>query len=439
MSQTPQTPKTTFSLAPSIHPLDENIPFPKVLKTTLSNGVSVDVVQCCDTEFLRFDIVFGCGSNMQTHFFIASFTKILMSEGTTHYSSREIAELFDFYGVVYSASVQAERTIFTVLVLRRFLPQISNVLREILTEPVFSEKEFELQKEKAKQEFSVSESTVHRMAYRAFQRTLYGEEGTLGKTPVVQDYDRLQLDWIKEFHKRCFVFNNCRIFLSGNIKEEDLKTVDQCLGSVALVQDYTPLTYDYVEKPSEKKKIFVEKSDSVQSAIMVGRKLFDIRHSDRLNFSVLNTVFGGYFGSRLMSNIREEKGYTYGINSSVSEQHKVYLSIVSTQTANQYVQPLLKELYGEMDRLCNEVISEDELAQVRNIMIGDLLRTFDGSFSVVDLYISLTLKGFDYKEYITDKLECIKKISAQTLLETAQKYLVKYTYYEVVAGALNQR
>ena len=191
---------------------------------------------------------------------------------------------------------------------------------------------------------------------------------------------------------------------------------------------------DYKESVYPDKKLFIPKKDSVQSAIFVGRRLFDLYHPDFHKVSVLNTVLGGYFGSRLMSNIREDKGYTYGINSVLRRMSKGVLSIIATQAAVQYVQPLLVELYKEMDRLCNELIPEEELKMVKNYMLGDILRSADGSFSVVDAYIGVTLEKLDLPDFFHEKTCTIQSVTPKDLLEMAQKYFDKNDYFEVVAG-----
>jgi predicted Zn-dependent peptidase len=136
-----------------------------------------------------------------------------------------------------------------------------------------------------------------------------------------------------------------------------------------------------------------------------------------------------------MSNIREDKGYTYGIQSALSSQGEEELFVISTQTANEYVEPLLAEVYKEMEVLKEELVPEGELTQVRNYVSGSALRVFDGSFLVVDYYVSLALRGVDISDYYSKKIKVVNSVTAEELREMARRYFNKKLFYEVVAGA----
>lgn len=419
---------------PEIHALEE-VRYPQMSRLFLKNRIPLDVIPFGPQEFVRLDVVFELGTQIQPKFFVASFMHKLMKEGSLSFTSKEIAEKMDFYGASLASYTLRKHTVFSLIVLEKHLNPMLELLRSILLEPTFPKNEFELQLQKDRQDFAVNETKVTTIANRGLRKMIYGEEGTFGKSPFDVDFDLISLDDVREFYERYFAFNSCRIFLSGCASEEVLKRVDEQFGSIPFKADYHSPEYSYSENPSKEKNIHLLKAESVQSAVCIGGKLFSCGHPDYFNFSVLNTVLGGYFGSRLMSNIREEKGYTYGIHSSVSAQGDDELFIISTQTANEYVNPLLKEVYKEMDILRESLIPEQELAQVRNYIIGSALRLFDGSFTVVDYYVSLALRGLDIVDYYDRKIKAVRDVTAENLREMARKYLNKDLYYEVVAGA----
>lgn len=418
---------------PEIQPIGE-FHFPKMEVSSLLNGLPLSIIPYGPEEMVRIDCVVEVGTLCQPQFFVASFTHKLMREGTLHHTSKEISELLDFYGATFVSNTTETHTIFTLLTLKKHLKEMLNLFYEILFEPTFPESEFELLRTTERQSFRIAESKVTTIANRGLKRCIYGIEGTLGKAPKEEDYDALSLDLIKTFYHQYYVINNCQFFLSGNASEEVLSAMNAIFGSMQLQKDYKRVVADYKESVYPDKKLFIPKKDSVQSAIFVGRRLFDLYHPDFHKVSVLNTVLGGYFGSRLMSNIREDKGYTYGINSVLRRMSKGVLSIIATQAAVQYVQPLLVELYKEMDRLCNELIPEEELKMVKNYMLGDILRSADGSFSVVDAYIGVTLEKLDLPDFFHEKTCTIQSVTPKDLLEMAQKYFDKNDYFEVVAG-----
>jgi predicted Zn-dependent peptidase len=146
---------------------------------------------------------------------------------------------------------------------------------------------------------------------------------------------------------------------------------------------------------------------------------------------VLNTLFGGYFGSRLMSNIREEKGFTYGIYSSLSPEINGGSFIIHTETGRAVVDEAIKEIYHEMDVLCNEAASEEELLLVKNYLLGGLLGDLDGPFSILQRWRTLILNGFD-EDYFNNNINIYKTVTAKELQLLAQKYFDRNTFFEVV-------
>ena len=421
---------------PEIQPIGEFL-FPEKEVSTLSNGCSLSIIPFGPEEMVRIDCVVGTGPLYQSHFFVASFTHKLMREGTLHHTSKEISEMLDFYGASFVSNTMDNHTVFTLLTLKKHLKVMLDLFYEILFEPTFPENEFELMLASERQSFKMNESRVSVMANRGLKRCVYGENGTSGKAPKEEDYDTLTLDQIRSFYQQYYVINNCQFFLSGNIGAEVREALNARFGSISLVDGYQKEEPEYVIFPSAEKKLFMPKEDSVQSAIFVGRRLFNLTHPDFHKVSVLNTILGGYFGSRLMSNIREDKGYTYGINSILRRTSKEVLSVIATQAANQYVHPLLEELYKEMDRLCNELVPKEELETVKNYMLGDILRSADGSFTVVDAYIGMTLEHLDLPKFFHEKTLAIQSVTSEELLELAKTYYRKEDYYEVIAGKLS--
>lgn len=118
------------------------------------------------------------------------------------------------------------------------------------------------------------------------------------------------------------------------------------------------------------------------------------QNPDYLKLRVLMTLFGGYFGSRLMSNIREEKGYTYGISAGIMFYPDSGLLGISTETDNEYVEPLIQEVYNEIDKLHREPVPMEELTMVRNYMLGEMCRSYESPFSLADAWILLLLRGW---------------------------------------------
>ena len=177
----------------------------------------------------------------------------------------------------------------------------------------------------------------------------------------------------------------------------------------------------------------LEHPTAVQSSLRLGCPLVDRSHADFAALKVLVTVLGGYFGSRLMSNIREEKGYTYGISATIaSYPFQGYLAI-GTETANEYVEACISEVKHEMRRLQDEPIPELELAMVKSYMMGEMCRSYEGAFSLSDAWIFVETAGLE-KTFFQILAENIRRVTSVELQDLAVRYLCPDDMVEVVAG-----
>ncbi len=419
---------------PSIQPLG-NLSFPNFSSSKLSNQIPIDFIEVDLQDLVVLDFVFGVGTAHQKNFFVNTFASKMLLEGTSKHSSKQISEFLDFHGASVSPKSDREYSRIRIVVLRKYLPQFLPFLYEVFTDSIFPEAEFEIKRRRFRQSFEVDEQTVETMAYRGFFSCIYGAEGTFGRIPVLSDIDNLQLDWVRNFYRDYYRFENLKIYISGKFSDNDYKMIDDTFGSIPLSTDYAKPKFNYIESPFSERQLYLPKKDSVQSCVRIGRRLFHLNDASDLDgFCVLNTVLGGYFGSRLMKNIREEKGFTYGIGSGLSYVSNDVIWGISTQAGNQYVEPLLEEVYHEIELLQNELIPEKELTQVKNYATGVMLRTTENVSSLISYYVTLDLLSKNFPQVYQKRAEVCRNISAEKIRCLAQKYLQKSTLYEVVAG-----
>mgnify|MGYP002555750144 FL=1 len=273
---------------------------------------------------------------------------------------------------------------------------------------------------------------VNVLASRIFSEQLFGAENPYGKSEQLADYDTLTTAHLREFHSRYYTAEQCRIVLSGRITPEMKAAVKETFAAVTSRSESERFLFPAIHSSNEHYR-FVEKAGALQAGIRVGRLVVGRDHPDHHILRVLNTVLGGYFGSRLMSNIREEKGYTYGIQSSVVTYPDVSYLVVQTQAATSYVKPLIDEIFNEFSRLRNELVEPDELRMVRNYMTGEMLRLFDSPFSVAEVFVTLLANGLDFS-YYNERFGVIRSFTAEQLQAAARCYLNKENFYVVVAG-----
>ena len=427
--------ETWRSISPEIKPIKE-INIQKADLHTLSNGIPLRTLSIGNEEVVRIDCMFRAGIHYQKYPLVASFTNQMLKEGTKSRNSAEIAEKLDFYGSWLHLSCTHHYAYLTLYSLNKYLSQTIQLVEDMLSNSIFPQKEFEVYLNTRKQQYLVDQKKVQSLAHKNFLSALYGTEHPYGKSASLEDFDMLKVEWLNEFHEQFYTVDNCQIIVSGKITPFVLNCIKDTFENMEQVHSNGIKKTAFNIKPSPEHHIFVEKTDSVQSAVQIGRPMFNRKHPDFHKFRILNTVLGGYFGSRLMSNIREEKGYTYGISSGLTTFLDTGHLSISTQTGIEFTKPLIREVYNEMERLCSELIPEDELETVKSYMLGEHLRMFDGGFALADTFISLLANELDYSFY-EKNVGIIKSTTAEELQTLAIKYFDPKEFYEVIAGGKN--
>jgi len=245
-------------------------------------------------------------------------------------------------------------------------------------------------------------------------------------------YDALQSESLKAFYQKHYTYNNCKIFVAGNLPANMITLLNQYFGSTPWNGDTHLIRPELpVQMADEKKHRIFNDENGVQGAVRVARHFPNRYHPDFPKMMVLNTILGGYFGSRLMSNIREEKGYTYGIHSQLYNFRQISALNIQTEAGRDVCEATIDEVYKELIRLQNEPVPAEELNLVRNYMIGSILSDIDGAFQVIQRWKSLILNDLD-EHYFYNNINIIKTISAEELQHLAKQYLSPADFYELV-------
>jgi predicted Zn-dependent peptidase len=223
------------------------------------------------------------------------------------------------------------------------------------------------------------------------------------------------------------------VFIAGKIHKDTISLLDKYLGQLPVNKLISSVMGSPVHSEANK-KVFIEKRKAVQSAIRIGSPTINKLHADYHGLQITDTLLGGYFGSRLMKNIREEKGLTYGISSNINSLQLSGYKVIATEVGKKYTQKTLDEIYKEIKILQTEPVDRKELDVVRSFMTGELLRMFDGPFAVADSFRSAWEYGFDNTFYY--KLaEKIKTIEPDEIMWMAKTYYNIDELYEVVVGS----
>jgi len=412
--------------------LPSTLEIPAPLKYLTADKREVLWLKIGTQDIVRITLQFPAGTKYQQKMLQASSTIGLLSDGTKSYSAQELAEKLDFYGSHIDYSIDRDHAVISAFCLEKYLYQTLELLKEIVIYPAFDADEFETYSQKRKTTMAIEKAKVMYQAREQFAAALYGKDHPYGSFAEPEDYDALSADDLKAFHRERYLEQGALIFVSGMVNEDVVANVAREFDAV-IRRNATDTPIVNLSDLPVPHKIYFQKDDAVQSAVRMGRVLFARNHPDYSGMQVLATIFGGYFGSRLMSNIREEKGYTYGIFSSlVSMQESGYLTI-STEVGSEVTSATIEEVVKEMERLCTEKVGEEELSLVVNYMVGEMLRMLDGPFSIVDAILELYQSGLPVN-FISRHFERVKSITSEELLELAQKYLDPKDYSEIVVG-----
>lgn len=398
----------------------------------LNNGIKLYAFPRGDQDIVKIDVVFSAGTVHQPLPLISLLTGKLLKEGTASFNSSHIAYQLDFHGAYLEFSNGHHHSVLSLYCLNRHLSKLLPLLASIVREPVFPEKEFEVTLENRKQEFLINEQKVKILASKMFNKHLWGEKHPYAQHAQINDFDGLTTENLKAFYRGYYTPARCTIFVSGNANDGVIDIIDKYLCVGWNVENTTPnITFSPAE-PNAGTHIVTR--EGVQSAIKAGRHI--MKRGDEIypSFQLLNGVFGGYFGSRLMKNIREDKGYTYGISSYIVSQPLGTYMTIQSETANEYRTKVMEELVIEMKRLQQEKVPEAELQMVKNYLSGELMRSFDGPFAIADIYRSLWEDDLNF-DFIENYLEKMEATTSETVRNLACKWLNPDDLVTAIVGA----
>ncbi len=398
---------------------------------TLDNGIDVYAVNAGAQDVVQLEMVYYAGNCFEQQKGIAAATNFLLKNGTSAKTAFQINEAFDYYGGYCNRSCFNETAVVTLHCLTKHLDKLLPVVQEMLEDSIFPEQELEIYQQNSKQRLKVNLQKCEFVAARLIDSYLYGENHPYGVYTHIGDVDALIIEEIKKFYQQYYLNGKRIIFISGKLPQDIRNILNHCFGKMKANNEQ--LTVPVIERnPSIDKKFRIENdANAVQGAIRIAAPFPTRHHPDFKKVMVLNTLFGGYFGSRLMSNIREDKGYTYGIYSYIQNHIQDSAWLISTEAGKDVCEAAIEEIYKEMKRIREEKIGEDELLLVRNYMIGGILGELDGPFQIMAKWKNIILNNLD-ERYFYDSVHEIKTISAETLMALADKYLRPEKFYELV-------
>jgi predicted Zn-dependent peptidase len=416
-------------VSPTAYPV-EKVLFPHPQVYTLANGIEVWVVSAGEQEVFKFELTTKAGSIHSALAGVAGMTASLMKRGTSSHSAQELHKAFDFFGAFWDVQASIENGTFTVYGLNKHFESLIPLVAEMLQGAVFPSDEVEKEIEIERQKTKLSWEKTSYAASQKFRAQIY-PNSAYGRFTIAEDFDHMNQQVLVEHYEATWKSQKPVIFISGKISPHQLSFLDKTLGN--MVFDGTPVAVPALTTASAPAKIREQKEGSVQSSIRYGLPAMSRNHPDYFHFSVMNTVLGGYFGSRLQKNIREEKGFTYGISSNLAPNPQGGYWVVGTDVNGENVEATLAEIKKEIQLLQNDLVPAEELETVKSYLMGSFTGELTQAFDIAEKVRVIQLNGLpaDFYEQFQDQ---ILQIQAQDIRDMASTYLNLDNMHEVIVG-----
>ena len=417
------------SIAPPFGKLG-HFELPPTATYVLSNGIPVHIIESGRQEVMMVQVVMPAGKAAGQRNLVGAATAALMEEGTELRSGAEMAALIDHYGAQLQGEADTDETAVTLYTLTKHLAPTLDLLSETVLRPAFPEGELTIYKRNQQQSALVNEQKVGHLARRAFLGSILGKDNPLGRGSHPSDFETITISDIKEHHRLRLNGNIAHIIVAGRTDERTIDLLEQRFGTMK--RNLNIYRAGDFELPASARST-IAKDGAVQDAIRVGRVLFNREHPDFVGMQLLSTVLGGYFGSRLMANIREDKGYTYGIGANLIGLRDTGYLTISTEVGSDVRDAALREIFAEMAALRVKPVPQEELDTVRNYLMGMILKSMDGPFSLASKWRGYLKHGLDVSAH-NDTLSQINAMTPQRLLDLARLYLREEDMTVVTAG-----
>jgi zinc protease len=398
-------------------------------KFTLKNGVDVYAIEAGAEEVMSMEWVFYAGNWYEDQNLVAATTNFLLKNGTKNKTAFQVNEHFEYYGSYLNRACYNETASVSLHCLTKHVSELLPVVRELLTDSTMPEEELAIYQQNMKQKLKVNLKKSEFIAGRLIDVYLYGEQHPYGKYSKEEDFNALNQPQLVNFYEQYYRQGKFVMFVAGRLPANLEQLLNEQFGDLG---NNAVASKSIIAQPSAEKKFRINNDkDGVQGSIRIARAFPNRHHPDFLKAQVLNSLFGGFFGSRLMSNIREDKGYTYGIHSYLQNHIHESAWMISTEAGKDVSEAAITEIYKEMKDLREELVDEEELSLVRNYMMGSILGDLDGPFHIIARWKNIILNDLD-ESYFYNSINTIKSVTAEELQALAQKYFNPDEFYELV-------
>jgi zinc protease len=399
-------------------------------KFILRNKVEVYTIEAGAEDVMSLEWVFFAGNSFEEQNLVAATANFLLKNGTSKKTAFQINEHFDYYGSYLNRACYNETALLSLHCLTRHVRELLPSVRELLTDSTMPEEELATYKQNMKQKLKVSLKKNEFVAGRLIDACLYGNQHPYGRYSHEEDFNALQREQVNDFYKKYYKEGKFIIFVAGRLPADIEKLLDEYFGDLPNNKKIKEVEQEVIPATQKKYRI-INDEKGIQGSIRLARPFPNRHHPDFLKAQVLNSLFGGFFGARLMLNIREDKGYTYGIYSYMQNHINHSAWMVSTEAGKEVIDATITEVHKEMKKLREESVDDEELLLVRNYMMGSILGDLDGPFQIIARWKNIILNNLG-ENYFYNSINTIKSVTAEELQFLAQQYLNPEDFYDLV-------
>lgn len=414
---------------PIVDAVHFNLELKPYKKLVLKNGIEVYTIEAGPEEVMSVEWVYYAGNWYEDKNLVAATTNLMLKNGTSSKTAFQVNEHFEYYGSYLNRNCHSETATVTLHCLTKHIKELLPVVRELLTDSIFPEEELAIAVQNMKQRLRVNLKKSDFVAGRLIDVYLYGEDHPYGRFSKEEDMNLLTREQLLNFYDNYYRNGKLVMFVAGRLPGNLEELLNEQFGDLPNKQ--VTQNKFAIQPSAEKKYRITNDPNGVQGSIRMARPFVNRHHPDYTKAMVLNTLFGGFFGSRLMANIREDKGYTYGIHSYFQNHVHDVAWMISTEAGKDVSEAAITEVYKEMKDLREELVDDEELLLVKNYLIGTVLGDLDGPFHIIGRWKNIILNKLD-EDYFDRSVAAIKNITAKEIQELANKYLTEKDFYELV-------
>ncbi len=421
------------SVPQPLAPVSFDIPRPSQFE--LANGLRIVVFEQQRLPLVSYRLGFYSGdiNDPPDSTGLTSALAAMLTEGTESYTSKQLAEQIERLGASVSASASDDFTIIAASALSIYNSEILRLLSEIVLTPTFPENELDLYRRNSIENLKFQRSQPGFLANEQTARLLYGEHPYSKVTPSPEDIEKLARGSLTEFHQKTLIPNNAILIAVGDVDKDDLlkeletRFGDWERGSVAPAKFAGPPTR------SKRTLTIVDRPGSAQSNIVLSNLAIDRTDPDYFQFLVMNQILGAGASSRVFMNLREEKGYTYGAYTRFDAKRLAGDFEATAEVRTPVTGDSLKEFFYELERIRDERVSEEELADAKSFLTGVFPIRAETQEGLTNLIVNQHLYGLpeDYLQSYRDK---VRAITADDVLRVANKYVLPDVMAMVIVG-----